>query len=238
MSVARFFLEDVRTGRATLPPEEAAHAAHARRLAAGDEIAVFDGAGHEASGRIVAVARRCVEVELGSVKTRARQRPELMLATAIPKGPRQEFLIEKCTELGVAAIRPLLTRRSVSQASDHKLARWRRTAIEAAKQSGQCWIPELLPPATLEEVLAGSGGIRILALDREGASGPDFRAAAPMLVLIGPEGGWAPEELEEMRAAGAEFLRLGPSTLRIETAAIAVAALAHATAQNFPSLAS
>lgn len=210
---------------------------------------LFDGQGREAAGVIASATRSGVEVEVQDIALHPRLSPELTLAVALPKGPRQDLLIEKCTELGVATLVPLLTERSVSGTSEHKLERWRRTAIEAAKQSGQAWIPQFEMPESFERSLgripAHDQALIAHGLDRPGTLFESDTGAAPAqsespgerrpfptllarpLVFVGPEGGWAPAELDALLAAGCRPLSLGPNILRIETAAIAVAVLAH-----------
>ncbi len=222
-----------------LPEAEARHATGARRLSVGDDLMVFDGQGREAAGSIAAVSRRGVQVCLGPIRSRPRPTPALTLAVAVPKGPRQDELIEKCTELGTAALQPLTTARSVAGAGDAKRGKWRRTTIEAAKQSGQAWIPELPPLATLHAVLATADTYDLVLaamLPQDGASAcvlsyiDRLRAARRVLALVGPEGGWSPEEAGAIMRAGALSVSLGPNVLRIETAAMAMAAMVHACA--------
>lgn len=233
MADPRFFARQLSESAVRLSDREARHAAQARRLRAGDSVVLFDGQGREAAGVITTTGRSVVEVQIVRIAVHPRPRPALTLAVAVPKGPRQDALIEKCTELGVARLWPILTARSVCAASGHRLDKWLRTTIEAAKQSGQCWLPELSPPRRLNEVLAGAktfdralvatpGGRPIL--DCMG----DLVDAECLLAMVGPEGGWAPEELNEILAAGASPVSLGPHILRIETAAITIAAIVHA----------
>ncbi|MBI4579420.1 MAG: 16S rRNA (uracil(1498)-N(3))-methyltransferase [Planctomycetes bacterium] len=220
-----------------LSEPEARHALASRRLSVGDAVVVFDGRGHEASAAIITAARGHVEVRVDEIRTRPRPLPTLTLAVAMPKGPRQDQLIEKCTELGVAAIQPILTERSVAGVSDHKREKWRRTTIEAAKQSGRCWLPELLRPVPLHEIVGGLSRYDVAVA----AMLPDDGGAEPItdwigrlsgrrsiLAFVGPEGGWAPAEAQALLAAGVQPISLGPNVLRIETAAIAVAAIVHA----------
>lgn len=217
-----------------LSEQESRHARLARRLVPGDPLVVFDGKGREAPASVVAVARAIVEVDVGQVAYRERPLPALTLAVAMPKGPRQDVLIEKCTELGVAAIQPLITARSVSGASDHKRDKWRRATIEAAKQSGQCWLPELAAPLPLDQCLADAAAfdLRVAAmLGRNGSRrfGDLLGTGTPhrIIAFVGPEGGWTPTEEEALISAGVTPVCLGPNTLRIETAAICLAAAVH-----------
>lgn len=234
MGHARFYVEHVVSGQIPLSADESRHAGGSRRLSAGDELTVFDGAGREAVGRILSSGRDGVRVEVRDVRYRSRPTPALTLAVALPKGPRQDTLIEKCTELGVACIRPLETERSVSSASEHRLSKWQRTSIEAAKQSGQCWVPDLHPAVSIGEVLeAASDYDLMLVADVAGGPLPDLSGVRCVLALVGPEGGWTDAERAQLLAAGARGISLGPNILRIETAAIALAAIIHA-AQTEP----
>lgn len=247
MSVPRFYIEPLTPGNVSLPSAEALHAMGSKRLSVGDSVMLFDGQGHEATGSIVACSRRSVDVSLGEITHSPRPIPELTLAVAPPKGPRQDMLIEKCTELGVAGISPLLCQRSVASVSQHRLDKWRRTAIEAAKQSGQCWLPVFQKPRSLEQILGDASGFDQILIatcpEPPLTSATHTQSTAPLqmtelfdairnvrtvLALVGPEGGWTEEEIERSLSAGARPVLLGPNILRIETAAIALAAATHA----------
>ncbi len=154
----RFHVEHLAEGLVTLPPEEARHARLVRRLSVGDELVLFDGEGNQAAAAVTVCRRRGVEAQTGPVSFSARPTPRFTLAVAMPKGPRQDMLIEKCTELGAAALIPLLCDRSVARVSAHRLSKWRQTTIAAAKQSGQRWLPELCLPMGLPELLADVSG--------------------------------------------------------------------------------
>jgi 16S rRNA (uracil1498-N3)-methyltransferase len=161
-------------------------------------------------------------------------RPALTLAFAIPKGPRQDLLIEKCTELGVSVLQPIHTTRSVAGATAHRLDKWQRTAVEAAKQAGLAWLPDIRSPLNLEQLLGETPRYDLTLIALNSAVHPihdlfpTLRAANTVLTLVGPEGGWTDEEVTSARTAGATPVSLGPNTLRIETAAIALAAALHA----------
>ena len=234
----RCHAESLSGPRLTLSPDEARHAAGSRRLGRGDELIVFDGRGSEARATIIEFDRKGLVVELVGMcqQQQSRLEPQLRLFVGLPKGPRQDVLIEKCAELGVAAVHPLLSRRSVSSASDHKLDRWRRTAIEAAKQSGQLWLPEFHPPAQLPAALAAAKGCDLLiaavladdsAVERFDALPEALADARRVAAFVGPEGGWSEDEVDQLLTAGAKLVSLGPATLRIETAAIVLAGIAH-----------
>jgi 16S rRNA (uracil1498-N3)-methyltransferase len=264
VSVPRFYVEPLAGPVVNLTEAEARHARQSRRLSAGDPVALFDGRGCQATGRIVTCTPRKVSIAVESVVQIPRPGPQLALAFTPPKGPRQDTLIEKCTELGVAVLQPIETARSVAGASGHRLDKWQRTAIEAAKQTGLAWLPEIRQRLPFEKLLAqlptydvaliavspgDEKGVRSLlgtepsALYQQKApepSGPgpcsptpilnllpQLRDAQRILALIGPEGGWADDEVAGAIAAGARPISLGPNVLRIETAAIALAAAIH-----------
>ena len=120
MPEARFFSEHL-SAVVQLDEFESRHCVKSRRLSVGDAVVLFDGHGHEAGGVIQAAERGGIRVALGEIISRPRPLPVLTLAVALPKGPRQEVLVEKCTELGVAALWPLVTARSLAEASPHRL---------------------------------------------------------------------------------------------------------------------
>jgi 16S rRNA (uracil1498-N3)-methyltransferase len=230
----------VSAGTVALSEQESRHAKLSRRLTVGDELVLFDGQGRQAAATIAVVSRSVVEARVGEVVEHPRPAPALTLAVAMPKGPRQDVLIEKCTELGVAAIQPLLTERSVAGASDHKRDKWRRATVEAAKQSGQCWLPDLLAPMPLPKYLQQLSRFDLVLaamLPRQGTPTviagllDRIKAARTIVAFVGPEGGWSPQEADALIAAGALAASLGPNVLRIETAAIALAAVAHSCSQ-------
>lgn len=206
-------------------------------------MAVFDGQGHEAEATIATVGKTAVEIAVGCVRYRTRPLPALTLAFAMPKGPRQDVLIEKCTELGVASLQPLIAERSVCGASDHKRDKWRRATIEAAKQSGQSWLPDLPAPLSFDDGLrlVGNSDLVLAAMvPREGPKhrifdlGDRLAASSRLLAFVGPEGGWSPEEADKLISHGAIAVSLGPNVLRIETAAIALSAAVHAIRPKTP----
>jgi 16S rRNA (uracil1498-N3)-methyltransferase len=151
----------------------------------------------------------------------------LTLAVSFPKGPRQDTLVEKCTELGVAELWPMHCRRSIAEPSPHRLEKLRRTVIEACKQSQRAWLCELREPASFAEVV-GSVSEFDTAVIADGSADRSNAGEATshkrVLALVGPEGGFAAEELQAARDAGCTELRLGRTILRTETAAIATAA--------------
>ena len=229
MAAPRFYMgpQKLQPGPVALSETESRHAASSRRLAVGDDVVLFDGRGSEARGRIESIGRRAVRVEIAAVERRDADAPvELTLAVSFPKGPRQDVLVEKCTELGVAAIWPMRCERSIVEPSPHRLGKLRRTVIEACKQSQRAWLCELSDPLSFEGVVGAVDQFEAAVI----ADGSTDRATADwptshkrVLVLVGPEGGFTTTELEAARDAGCGTLRLGQTILRTETAAIAAA---------------
>lgn len=229
MATPRFKVDSIHTDRLRLPEHEAHHALRVRRVRVGEVVTLFDGSGGEADARVVAVGPEGVEVECIRRHTRAVG-GELHLAVAVPKGPRADWMVEKLAELGVAALLPLRTARAVVIPSDEKLARWRRKAAEAAKQCRSACEMRIEPVAALPSVLTQSAaGRQLLVADPGPGAVPlleVWRAESlrPALVVVGPEGGLTESELALLREAGATSVTLGENILRIETAALAVAA--------------
>ena len=240
MSNDRFFVEQCAGEVIQLPESETRHALKSKRLSVGDQIVLFDGKGNETIGQIASASHREVTVAPETVIHQPRRTPALTLFVAPPKGSRQDTLIEKCTELGVASIQPLACERSIADVSAHRLNKWRRTTIEAAKQSGQAWLPELHLPTTLQAALADTARfdctLAAISLGNRDTTTPasitdllpQLRKADKIAAFIGPEGGWTNEEIDMLTAAHTLAVSFGPNTLRIETAAVVIASMVHA----------
>lgn len=235
----RFYLPEIPEApgaEANLPPEEAHHLARVKRIGAGERVLVFDGEGREAEAEVVAVRRGGGEVRVrivGAVAAARELAVRIILGVAPPRGKRMQVLLEKATELGAAAILPLVTARSVVdvRGRDEMPEKWRRTTIEAAKQSGVRRVPAIRAPLPLEAALSEPADVRLLLHPGPGAAPiRDFfppagsTRPASALVLVGPEGGFTEDEVARARAAGLAIARLGPTVLRVETAAIAAVA--------------
>ena len=235
MRVPRLFCASIRPGEVALPPEEAHHAGEVLRLSHGDPVLLFDGCGVEADATVVEANRRRMTVRVLDVRQRAFELPvSLTLAVALPKGPRQLVLVEKCTELGVATILPMITHRSVVKPSG--IEKLKRRAIEACKQSGRAFVPNIEKALTMTDVLAVVSNFAIALIASPDESSPTLSRVLteltgstvappiPLLVLIGPEGGWEPFEIDRATSADCRRVSLGPHILRTETAAIAACA--------------
>ncbi len=192
------------------------------RLTPGDEVSVFDGWGHERRARIEVVRRGLVTLSLGAAVEPLAELPvPVVLCAAFPRGGRGDWLVEKATELGAAALVPLEADRSVMHPGDGRVDRWRRIAIEAAEQSGRATLPRFTTEAPADAlVLIADLGTGLTP--REALVDLEVPAVA---LHIGPEGGWTSEERARQAAAGAVRVSLGPRPLRSETAAITLLAL-------------
>lgn len=218
-------------GTVTLDEAESRHLVQVLRHVPGDEVTVFDGRGSEADARIASGSKRGATLELQSVRTTEPDGPpRLTIATAVPKGDRFRWLVEKATELGVDRLVPLSTERSVVDPRETKLDRMRQAVVAACKQCRRNRLMDVSPTVTLAQFLAQPSAASALAVAHPGG-----RAASewlgcvpsdrPVTVLIGPEGGLTEDEVEQAIQAGAQRIALGTHILRIETAVIAVAAV-------------
>ena len=224
----RFFLSmPPRDGRAVLVGDEARHLARVMRCTVGDEVVVFDGSGTAWRARVASIGRDEVMLDMGEAVTASRlTRVPLTLAVALPKGERQKWLVEKLTELGVERLVPLATVRGVAEATPAAVERLSRGVVEACKQCGRDGLMQIGGPKSVAEVVGGTGGGAVLLVaDRDGAPLEEVATGASQVVaLVGPEGGFTEEELATIEAAGGRRVSLGPHVLRVETAAIALAA--------------
>jgi 16S rRNA (uracil1498-N3)-methyltransferase len=230
--MSRFHLPAAAWAAALLEGDEARHLAQVLRIRPGETITVFDGEGRQAPATVGQVARDRVELAIGPAMATPAIRPAITLAQAIPKGKNMDLIVQKAVELGVARLQPLVTRHTVVHPGDAKPAKWRRTALEACKQCGQNFLPEIAQPADFATWLAAASqpataGLRLIASLAPGArplravlrEHPDPPAAT---LLIGPEGDFAPEETSAALAAGFLPVSLGGIVLRVETAALFV----------------
>lgn len=230
----RLFSSLLASGSVTLPPQESHHAITVLRSKPGQEVILFDGAGREGCGRVVSVDRKRLVVELNSVVTRPFELSHrITLAVAMARIHRQGYLIEKCTELGVAGIWPILAKRSVSKPDRKSAEKLTRRSIEAAKQAGRAWVPELSAPQGFSQAVERIREFHASSLTVTGPAAMPFDRflagldeGGKVLVWVGPEGGWTDDERDRLLAAGAIDTTLGPTVLRTETAALAACAAA------------
>jgi 16S rRNA (uracil1498-N3)-methyltransferase len=231
-----------------LTRDTAAHLVKVLRARSGDELVLFNGDGREYSGAIDAVRGSRVSASIGAARSFDRESPfKLTLVQCVPRGDRMDFIVQKATELGVARIVPVLSQRSVvrldaGQAAS-KQAHWHAVAVSACEQCGRNRLPAVEAPQPLLSYLGAlepadlSGEFLRLVLEpeRAGRTPPAARtidavdaATTGAQIAIGPEGGFATEELEAFDLSAFARLGMGPRVLRTETAAIAAIAVLQA----------
>jgi 16S rRNA (uracil1498-N3)-methyltransferase len=217
-------------GRAQLSAADVHYLRDVLRLAPGAELEVFDGEGGSYGAEL---AGEGSSVALGPRRDAPVSRAPVHLGFALARGERCDLVVQKATELGAAALWPVEAARSVVRLDPERAAervrRWRRIAAEAARQCGRADVPAVEAPAPLEKVVAGAprGFRKILFHEGGGEPLADVveRAADGHLLLVGPEGGFTPEEVDAGLAGGARLVTVGPRVLRFETAAISAVAL-------------
>jgi 16S rRNA (uracil1498-N3)-methyltransferase len=226
----RFYLNlPLTPGPVELIGPEAHHLAQVSRLAAGDAVCLFNGDGREYAGRVESVRRRSVMIQIEAVREPQRELPfHLEIAAPVPKGDRAQSLIEKLTELGVTAFVPLLCERTVIHAGQGKLDKLERYVIEASKQCGRNRLLRIEPPLAWDAFLERRQAEEWGWIAHPAGSAPALSAPKPHAIrgAVGPEGGFSAAEIERGVAAGWSLVSLGPRILRIETAALVLAAWA------------
>ncbi|PYM18501.1 MAG: 16S rRNA (uracil(1498)-N(3))-methyltransferase [Candidatus Rokuibacteriota bacterium] len=230
--------ERVVDGRVTFDAGESRHLARVLRLRPGDTVVATDGAGRDYTVRLDTVG----EAATGTVLAAERGTPEsplaITLVQGVPKGDKMEAIVRAATELGVARVRPALCERTIVRLEPgrwrERARRWQRVAREAAKQCGRAVIPEVEAPRPLVEWLAAKDPVDLALCFWEGGGVPlaqalgDMRAARSALLVVGPEGGLSPAEVDAARTHALTVTSLGPRILRTETAGPAVVALLQA----------
>jgi 16S rRNA (uracil1498-N3)-methyltransferase len=204
-----------------LDPGQAHYLGQVMRRSVGDQLLLFDGASGEWLGRIDQAERKRMSVRIERQTRAAETLPDLVLAFAPVKRAQTDWLVEKATELGVARVQPVITRRTNSERV--RIARLEAIAIEAAEQCGRTTLPAIDAPLALDQFLSSLDGRRLYFADEAGGEPvATTLAPGPAAILIGPEGGFADEERASIRGApGAVAISLGPRILRAETAALA-----------------
>lgn len=221
-------------GLETALPAGAARHVQVLRLQPGAVVTLFDGRGSEWPAELLRIGRSAVEVRVGAPQAVDRELPlAVTLAIGMPANERMDWLVEKATELGVAAIQPLQCERSVlrlaGDRADKRLAHWRGIAAAAAEQSGRACLPRIDALCGFGDWLARrrdaagheAGFLLSLGVDSQGladALRPALLGSRPLMFASGPEGGFSPAEDAAARAAGLAPVTLGPRVLRAETA--------------------
>jgi 16S rRNA (uracil1498-N3)-methyltransferase len=233
MGLHRFYYDSLEGPKVTLEGSESHHLA-VLRLNAGDKVELFDGQGGLAAAVISAIRKNIVMLEIENVhRSEFPTSRRIIIAVSVPKGERFDWLIEKCTELGVERISPVIFERTVRQPGNPKaLDRWMNIAISAAKQCKRLFLPQIDPPMNsqdcLETIKKDSPNCRIIAGGISGycssLAGQSF-SSNDVAALIGPEGGFTENEEAFLNNSGVQFVRLSDTILRTETAAIAFASV-------------
>jgi 16S rRNA (uracil1498-N3)-methyltransferase len=245
---ARFYAPALEAGAASvrLSNDEGRHLARVLRLREGAAVRVFDGRGRECDGHVARIDGDEVTIDIdGEAAPAPETTARITLAQSVLKGDGMDDVVRDAVMLGAAAIVPVLSARVEGDRRNHaaglRLARWERIAVASAKQCGRAVVPAIVPPESLAAALAQPGvGLRVVlveptaavprvGLDELGASPPPKAAA----LFVGPEGGWADDELRLLAGSDARAVTLGRRTLRAESAAIVGLSMLHTLWREF-----
>jgi 16S rRNA (uracil1498-N3)-methyltransferase len=234
MELNRFYCNPITESTAELTGRQAHHLASVLRLKTGQKVELFDGAGGFATAAVLSATNRNVTLQIENTKvTHKPDQRQIIIAASIAKGARFDWLITKCTELGTDRITPVIFERTVKQPKNPKTAaRWQNLAIAAAKQSRRLFLPHIDPPLSFEQA------VKKLKVDHPNAKllFGSLDAACPSILetpavnvdtiaFIGPEGGLTQQEKTFLLNQSAQPIRITDTVLRVETAAIAAAAI-------------
>lgn len=234
MELRRFYCNPITKSTAELTGRQAHHLTSVLRLKAGRKVELFDGAGWLATAAVLSATNHKVTLQIENTKmTPKPHQCSIIIAPSVAKGTRFDWLITKCTELGIDRVAPVIFERTVKHPKNPKTAaRWRNLAIEAAKQSRRLFLPQIDLPLTLEQAVKKlkadhpNAGILFGSLDTVCPSILETPTAnVDTIAFIGPEGGLTQQEESFLSSLSAQPVRITDSVLRIETAAIAAAAL-------------
>ena len=228
----RFFIDGAADGRAYIAGADALHIAKALRMRPGEALTLCDGKGTDFEGVLETVTDRQVTVRItASRPSQAEPTLAVTLYQGLPKGDKMDWIVQKAVELGVTAVVPVATRRSVARLegkADKKQGRWQRIAAEAAGQCGRGMLPSVERPLSWSQALSCLSGEPALVF-YEGGGRPLRELVTPstrrLSVFVGPEGGFDPEEIDAIRRQGGGVATLGPRILRCETAPLAALTL-------------
>lgn len=228
---------DAAAGQARLSADESAHITRVLRLRVGARVLVFDGRGTQYLAELTAIAKDAATVALlEPAAAAAEPRVALTLAQAVLKGDKMDAVVRDATMMGVAAVWPIITERTVVPRSavdqGRAIERWHRVAVASAKQCGRAVVPEILAPARFPSMLThDAADLRLQLVEPSASAGDDVSTALPdaeparAVVAIGPEGGWSADEVTQARDAGWRQWTLGRRTLRAESAPLAALAV-------------
>jgi 16S rRNA (uracil1498-N3)-methyltransferase len=225
---AVFLCTDLAGDRVVLDGPEGRHAATVRRTRVGEVLDLVDGVGTRCTGTVTATTKDTVTVEVTSRVVEPVPAPRITLVQALAKGDRGELAVELATEVGVDTIVPWAATRCIVSWSGERgtkaLERWRSTAREAGKQSRRAWFPVVTEPVRTADIAALPGQLLVL-YERASVPLSSVELSGDAVLVVGPEGGLAPEEIAVLLAAGGRAVRLGPSVLRTSTAGAVAAAV-------------
>jgi 16S rRNA (uracil1498-N3)-methyltransferase len=227
MAIPSFYHQDLteHDKLVQLSAAEAAHALKSRRLGVGQKIRLLNGRGLVAECAIEANEQRSVSVRISEFQHHPEAQTKLTIATAVPKGDRQRVLVDMLTQIGVSEIVPLACEHSVTRYKASMHDKWQRWAVEAIKQSQNPWLPIIDEGMDLLDLIKIAPE-RLVYTDAQGDAVQAVKATMPApIVLIGPEGGFSPAEIELFHKHKIKAVRLAGSILRTETAAVALASL-------------
>ncbi len=229
----RFFCDNITGRTATIAGDDAHHIFRVLRMKAGDALSICDGSGYEYDASITSVSAEAVVCALGEQrKSGVESAVQVTLFQCLPKTGKMETIVQKCTELGVFAVVPVLSARCVvvpNKDFEKKRVRYARVALEAAKQSRRALVPQILPLTQFKQIDVKQFDLFLIAYEEETARTlkQALRAAPPskrVALLIGPEGGLEESEVSHLTKSGAVSVSLGRRILRAETAGMAMLA--------------
>lgn len=241
MAIAKFFIEPSVELESNLllalSEQESHHAAKVRRLQVNDSVMLLNGQGLKAQALIETISKKQVQVRVQHICHVPTPSHKIAVAVAIPKGDRQKYLLDMLTQLGVARITPLLCEFSASAYSNKLMQKWQRIVIEACKQSENPFVPKLGEPLSPQEYVvmqqsqltsvtqqAPATASQLFFADAQGQSMSQYTLSNNVHVMIGPEGGFSPTEMNYLEQQQVEKICLAEHILRIETAAVAAVA--------------
>jgi 16S rRNA (uracil1498-N3)-methyltransferase len=242
MRLSRIYLPDELTVGDTIELKgQAAHyLTRVLRLSVADAVTLFNGSGEDYLGEVQQIDRQRVLVNLTIMRNPGTESPlKITLVQAISRGERMDYTVQKAAELGVYSIQPLFTGRVTVRLDEKRqikrLAHWRGVVTSACEQSGRAVVPQVLEPLTLTDWLACESDDQRLVLDPDaGIKLSDCKVAGDSVsVLVGPEGGLSPDEIEQMTANGVTGVSLGPRIFRTESAGPAAMAVLQVIAGDF-----
>jgi len=242
----RFYIPpaDWNPDQLVLSPEESHHALDVLRLECGQRVVVFNGAGTEVTAEIAELHKQGIRLKTQQTARTPRLKAAITLGQAIPKGKNMDLIVQKATELGATTIAPILSERTVVQIdaadSEKKRTKWQEIVIEAAKQCGQNWLPEIARPLSpraffeqghpydlmlIASLQPDARGLKSVLAEVEKETG---KLPSTVLIMVGPEGDFTPAEIALAKSQGCRPITLGPIVLRTETASLyCLSVLAH-----------